>query len=246
MINIEHYNEQIIHESRSLSRGFTPIIVDMIHAQQTVKPVESVCEIGVSGGGKQLMWSTAMDHKFPVVGIDYIDPCDSQFEQTEPHHVYEIRTTALDWTSPYDNITLLLGKSGYITDTVTGALLHAPDKFDLVFDDGATGWPLMRESLSVWKRGISPTGCYISETPDGNGDTIWGIVPLEEHLVNLASVSLNTGMIIFDTLAFATPDGSMNGHYLGIWAPDMEIYKSVIQKYEQYIVFGRHYIEYLL
>jgi hypothetical protein len=54
-------------------------------------------------------------------------------------------------------------------------------------------------------------------------------------------------MVIFDLSEFK--DGSDNNHYgnfVGIWAPNIDFYATVIKKYEEYIVAGKSNIDYLL
>jgi hypothetical protein len=143
-------------------------------------------------------------------------------------------------------LTLVLGEDGYIPETVDRALSAiSTEKFDIVIDDGATVWPDMRNSLPAWKSAVSDTGCYITETPDGNGDSLRDM-SMVLHQSRFEELVVH-GMVIFDLSEFK--DINENDHYgnfVGIWAPNINSYTAVIKKYEEYIVAGKQHVDHLL
>ena len=54
-------------------------------------------------------------------------------------------------------------------------------------------------------------------------------------------------MVIFDLSSLKNiNDNDHYGNFVGIWAPNINLYTSVIKKYEEYIVAGKSSIDYLL
>ena len=252
MLDVRKYRQksnrsQFRESTRSEKRGFTRFIADMLYASQQQQPIKSLCEIGVSWGRKQRMWCEVTTDDCEIVGVDLYEP-------DRPEH-YELRheithigalIDAKKKAVMYSKLTLLLGEDGYIPETVDRALSAiSTEKFDIVIDDGATSWPDMRDSLPSWSRAISDTGCYITETPDGNGDSMKD-VSMMHHQIRFAELVVQ-GMVIFDLFKFK--DINENDHYgnfVGIWAPNLDLYTTVIKKYEEYIVAGKSNIDYLL
>ena len=252
MLDVRKYRQksnrsQFRESTRSEKRGFTRFVADMLYASQQQQPIKSLCEIGVSRGRKQRMWCEVTTDDCEIVGVDVYDP-DNPYHYALRHEIVHIDNLihAKVQTAAYTKCTLVLGEDGYIPETVDRALSAiSTEKFDIVIDDGATSWPDMRDSLPSWSRAISDTGCYITETPDGNGDSMKD-VSMMHHQIRFEELVVH-GMVIFDLSEFK--DGSDNNHYgnfVGIWAPNLDLYTTVIKKYEEYIVAGKSNIDYLL
>ena len=248
MLDVKKWKKLADDESlRCSQRGFSNFVADMLYASQQQQPIKSLCEIGVSQGSKIRIWCEVTTDDCEIVGVDMFDP-DNPYHYALRHDFVHIENLihAKVQTAAYAKCTLVLGEDGYIPETVDRALSAiSSEKFDIVLDDGATVWPDMRNSLPAWGRAISDTGCYITETPDGNGDSQKD-VSMSQHQIRFEELVVQ-GMVIFDLSEFK--DGSDNNHYgnfVGIWAPNIDFYATVIKKYEEYIVAGKSNIDYLL
>ena len=248
MLDVKKWRQSADGESLRCSlRGFSEFVADMLHASQQQQPIKSLCEIGVSQGSKIRIWCEVTTDDCEIVGVDMFDP-DIPEHYALRHDIIHIDNLihAKAQTAAYTKCTLVLGSDGYIPETVDRALSATSyEKFDIVIDDGATSWPDMRKSLPSWSRAISDTGCYITETPDGNGDSMKD-VSMMHHQIRFDEIVVH-GMVIFDLSAFK--DINENAHYgnfVGIWAPNLDLYANVIKKYEEYIVAGRSNIDHLL
>ena len=248
MLDVKKWKKLADDESlRCSQRGFSNFVADMLYASQQQQPIKSLCEIGVSQGSKIRIWCEVTTDDCEIVGVDMFDP-DNPYHYALRHEIVHIdnliRAKAI--SDDISKLTLVLGEDGYIPETVDRALSAiSTEKFDIVIDDGATSWPDMRDSLPAWKSAVSDTGCYITETPDGNGNSMKD-VSMMHHQIRFAEISVH-GMVIFDLSVFK--DIIENGHYgnfVGIWAPNLDLYATVIKKYEEYIVAGKSNIDYLL
>ena len=248
MLDVKKWKKLADDESlRCSQRGFSNFVADMLYASQQQQPIKSLCEIGVSQGSKIRIWCEVTTDDCEIVGVDMFDP-DNPYHYELRHEIVHIDNLihAKVQTAAYTKCTLVLGEDGYIPETVDRALSAISyEKFDIVIDDGATSWPDMRDSLPSWSRAISDTGCYITETPDGNGDSMKD-VSMMHHQIRFEELVVQ-GMVIFDLFKFK--DINENDHYgnfVGIWAPNLDLYTTVIKKYEEYIVAGKSNIDYLL
>lgn len=221
--------------SRAFVRGFLDIEYDLITQAQLNRPFTSVCELGIGGSGKQKLWK--MCGADVVVGVDIIDP-----NNTDVWANYIETDYVLAMKNLQPGIEYFWNSSSYSTET--------PRKigkvFDIVLDDSDTGeiWSKnkgKRDVIAVWKDWISKDGLFISETVNGQDQS--GPMPLEYHM-KAFEVLAGTGMVIFDTSRFKNPmDTNMIGnqcttYHLGVWAPNWEIYKPVIEKYKECVVAG--------
>jgi len=252
MLDINKYKQTVStsargEPTRSEKRGFTNFVADMLEAAQQQQPIKSLCEIGVSWGHKQRMWCEVTTDDCEIVGVDIYDPDRPEhYALRNNHHHIDALIDAKKKAVMYPKLTLILGEDGYIPETVDIALSTiSSEKFDIVIDDGAVRWPNMRESLPSWSRAVSNTGCYITETPTGNGEPqqdvslIQNKIWFEELVVQ--------GMVIFDLSEFKDIiENDHYGNFVGIWAPNLDLYTTVIKKYEEYIVAGKSSIDHLL
>ena len=248
MLDVRKWTQSADDQSlRCSQRGFSEFVADMLYASQQQQPIKSLCEIGVSWGRKQRMWCEVTTDDCEIVGVDVYEP-DRPEHYALRHEITHIAALiyAKNKAVMYSKLTLVLGEDGYIPETVDRALSAISyEKFDIVIDDGAVTWPNMRDSLPSWSRAISPTGFYITETPTGNGDSqknlslIQNKIWFEELVVH--------GMVIFDLSSFKDiNDNDHYGNFVGIWAPNINLYTTVFKKYEEYIVAGKSSIDHLL
>lgn len=221
--------------SRAFIRGFLDIEYDLIsHAQQR-RPFTSVCELGIGGSGKQKLWKQCGADI--VVGVDIVDPNNTQAwaKYIETDYVY-----AMSGMQP--GMEYFWNISSYDIET--------PRKigkvFDIVLDDSDTGdiWHKNKGKdnvINVWKDFIANDGLFITETVNGQDQD--GAKPLEYHMPAFKHLA-STGMVIFDTSHFKKPMNSeiisnqRTAYHLGVWTPNWEIYKPVIEKYKKHIVAG--------
>jgi hypothetical protein len=249
MLDVIKYKQTAIDESlRCELRGFTNFVSDVLAAAQQQQPIKGLCEIGVSQGSKHRMWCEVTTDDCDIVGVDVYDP-DRAEHYALRHEIIHIDNLirAREVLEDYPKLSYVLGEDGYLAETVDRALSAiSSDKFDIVLDDGATCWPDMRNSLPSWSRAITATGCYITETPTGNGDT-QKEVDLEQNKIWFEELVVH-GMVIFDLSEF-NQDGDEHdnyGNFVGIWAPNIDLYVTVVKKYEEYIVAGKQHIDHML
>jgi len=250
MLDINKF-KQTVDERDTLRfnmRGFTNFVADMLEAAQQQQPIKSLCEIGVSRGVKHRMWCDITTDDCEIVGVDIFDPDRPEHYalRNEISHINSL-VVAKNRAHMYPKLTLILGEDGYIPETVDRALSAiSSEKFDIVIDDGATTWPATKPSLPVWSRAVSDTGCYITETPTGNGDTQKD-VSLAQNKIWFEELVVH-GMVIFDLSEFKTngDEHGAYGNFVGIWAPTINLYTTVVNKYKEYIVAGKQHVDHLL
>ena len=71
-------------------------------------------------------------------------------------------------------------------------------------------------------------------------------VSMMHHQIRFAEI-VTHGMVIFDLSEFKDiNENDHHGNFVGIWAPNIDLYTAVIKKYEEYIVAGKSSIDHLL
>ena len=226
------------HPMRLYLRGFMDIEYDLITHGQQHRPFESVCELGIGGGGKQNLWSRCGASL--VLGIDIIDPDDR-----EKWGDWYDRDWDISQSNLLPGIHYVWNTNGYDPDTPKKIGL----KFDIVLDDSDTNviWNKSFNNkhavINTWQDWITDGGLFITETPNGQDQDSPEPRPLEAHMPAFEYLA-STGMVIFDTTKLAQPlttDVMANGrtaYHLGVWTRNWDDYRPVMERYKDYIVAG--------
>lgn len=227
--------------SRKSRRGFLNFYIDIMPLVER----NDLCEIGISGSGNQIAWN---EYGFKnVVGIDVVDYPNMTYrkngapldEEAAAKWYKKLHTGYSEIYMNYpdrDKIELYYGYSGYVKEDIDSVISQSRSKsFDIVIDDGATGWPTMEPGLDNWKSYIKSNGLYVTETPDGNGTDQWRSVSTEEHLSNYRELA-KKGMMVYNMKEYqledAKDDINSSSTYIGVWSPNMEHFQEVLKKYE--------------
>lgn len=242
MIVPEEY-EKNFTERRTWIRGFLNITMSLFEDFQKNRPIERVCELGGLGnGGKPEAWKRSSTGNFTETIVDNLGlhrqlPGDAAAESIMRAKAAGANVVIVD--DAYTELSRELA-----LETIS------PYKFDVLVDDAGSTWPNMINSLSIFKDAIAKDdGLYITETPDGNGDTLVNLPYTNPaRTIRLREISSN-GMVIFDMSNFSNynSENTRNaGNQIGIYSPNFEIFKDTINEYKDYIIFGRTWVDHLI
>lgn len=236
---------KLFNGRRRHRRGFLPFYTDILAKIER----NDLAEIGVSGAGSQLQWHLDVGFK-NVIGVEVIDYPSMTIRKNGKKLEGEI---AEKWKrkieagiASYESngsppeVQLFYGYSGYHEEDVDLVVsMSNSDKFDMIIDDGATGWPEMRLALPVWKKHLKDRGVFISETPDGNGTDQWRSMTMDEHLANFKEIS-EFGLRVYDMKEFQPEEArhviDVSSTYLGFYVNDEDYFSDILDKYERYRV----------
>jgi len=240
MLNVNNL-ESLFKETnaRTYLRGFVPFFVDVLNAQQSVSPITSILELGIGAGLKHAAWHDASDANTTIGGIDHFDYRKTSMRNMGNfEHWKNCQINSENLFSTRERIKVLYDKAYIESSVIKIKELMDVTSIDVIVDDSCAGpFEKVKPSLATWKNSISLKGCYISETPDGNGTPLWRSETIEEHFEHFRILREEQDMIVFDFSPIRIDfclDYSSN--FLGFYAPDMSIYQSVIDKYKQYII----------
>lgn len=240
MLDTEKFKNLVAGDKcRAWKRGFIDFEIELLNAQQTVKEITHIVELGIGNGKKQEFWNDASTEDTAIGGVDHFDfrnpECSGFFKFDKWKKNQEM---AEETFSTRSRIHTLYGCNSYSPDTPKSMVEKLKiDKFDVVLDDSCeANYPAQKHFITVWKDYISSTGCLITETPDGNGTSDWRSVSHEDRMKNFKELA-EMGWIIFDMSEYRKDfHEDFSSNYIGFYAPDMSIYQSVIDKYKNHIV----------
>jgi len=240
MLDTNKFKSFVVNDkARAYKRGFIDLEMKLLDAQQQVNEITTILELGIGSGRKQEWWNDATTNNTLVAGVDHFDfrheECAewNKFDKWKRNQLMAEESFA---TRP--RIKPLYRFTSYSTDTVKA--VHSAlntSTIDVILDDSCeANYPAQKDALPVWKSSLSPTGCFISETPDGNGTPAWRSVSHEQRMQNFAELT-EMGMIIFDMSEYRTdPQEDFASNYLGFYAHDLSVYQSVIDEYSKHIL----------
>lgn len=232
-----HINEVKIQ--RSAARGFLPFICSLIDDIQRAAPISSYVELGVAGAGSHKRYAQA-SNDVAIYGVERFHP--NMTDIATYAREIESYNNAVKIMEEFPNIKVLFGESAYDYSTPEKlSKLSNRTQYDLINDDAATDWPRMRYSLDVWKKSVADHGAYITEVPDGMGVESWWNMTREQHIENFNELA-GDGLVVFDLecdkIVVPGYEKDWDSHFLGLWAPNWDIIKETLEKYEHTIVAG--------
>ncbi len=242
MIDTKKYLRQVRDKktTRQAARGMVNFLALLFDEIQTRKPIESLLELGIAGGGSHRNFASAMDSTDKIYGIDIFNlETKNYLNAGKPYH--SMGETLSRVTSEHGNIHFIWDTDVY--DPLTPDIVKDTwnvDGFDVIIDDAGTDWPRMRYSLPIWKKSVRDA--YITLVPDGNGvDAFWNLSH-EDHMENYNELS-KAGLVVFnlehEKVIVAGKEQLYNAHYIGLWLPDWSVAQNTIEKYSDYIVAGK-------
>ena len=228
---------------RTGHRGFIGITVSLYDDFQKNRPIEKLCELGGLGTFKKpKAWKDSSSGEFKEVIIDNVSlHIDNHYQYTPD---------VIDAESV--GATVIVVNDAYSEESKSKALEEiAPYKFDILLDDAASVWPDMANSLKIYKDIIVDDGLYITETPDGNGDSMYDFHYSDPKRISRHALLSSYGMVIFDMSKYSHYDTleeevGMGGNQIGIYSPRFDIFKNTINKYKEHIIAGREWVEHLI
>lgn len=252
----------VLYNERIAWRGFFNFYRDLILHIDTFKEIKTLCEIGISGGGKQAEWC----RQFPaatVIGIDIFHP-ETVTANDPPYmgfptielgnaawqRTYDCYSESIELQKKFNNMNLFHGYDGYAVNT-RDMIISKFSKLDILIDDGSVNWEDTMNTWGIWKDAIADNGIFISETPDGNGTSEWIAMTKQQHIDNMNWLAKEHRQIIFDfgPYKIINPDISpweddmdFSANYLAIGCHDYKHYMPVIEKYSDCIVAGKENI----
>lgn len=245
MIVLDEYKKQFSTKGRrTYVRGFVDITVSLFDDFQKNRPIERVCELGGLGrADKPAAWHRASSDNFVETVVDNLIL----------HKLFNTSSEDCIKNAELLGVNVVIVENAY-TELAKRLALEtiAPNKFDVLVDDAGSTWPMPMDSLPIYKDIIADDGLYITETPDGNGNSLFNVpYTAPERTARLTQLSKN-GMVIFDATTFShsPPDreesNGYSGNQLGIYSPNFEIFKDTINTYKNYIIFGHQWVDHLI
>lgn len=247
MINTTKYKEITLDMkiTRKAARGFVPFTIDFIDELQQNNEIKHLLELGIAGGGSQAHFGHAtVGTDVTIYGIDLLDLNEDLTVYDESYHDVKEDTDAI--LERFSNIKFRWATDAYDPDTPELVLNEwGLDKFDIVIDDAAVDWPIMKYSLPVWKNYTKLA--YMTHVPDGMGVESWWARTREQHIENFNELA-PYGLVVFDLEqdknVVPGHERDWDSHFMGIWLPDWSLAKNTIEKYRHCIVSGESNIEF--
>lgn len=236
MLNIKKYHQYTteMKTTRHAARGLLNLsipLLDGIHNylhNYDISGIESVLELGVGGGGAHQTYAQCgIEHVYGIEVADPNNPKHSNYFSIQGPHLEQV-------IDKFPNIKISLATDAYHPDTPdkVAKLWDKPGKYDIIVDDAANGWPVMKNSLPVWKDKVGYA--FISYTPDGYGISSWWDMTPQDHLDNFRLLE-EQGMLVFDMSPYKNvvpgKEKDWNAHWVGLWMPNWQMGAKAIEPF---------------
>ena len=257
--------ENLLHEwkkskwCRPLIRGFSPIVGDLIERLSETQDITSVLELGIGGGGSHEKWAQAgadivggIELFHPDVVNELIGGANMQefwhqsykflHESTIPQNGQRFKEPCVYRFSH--------GLDVYADETPKEYHnQHGIDEWHIICDDSANGVNLQHPFVPLWKDYLSQNGIMISMNPNGYGTDEARCASWSDN-VNMFREHSQHGMVIFDCMPFVKDSwqheqyGSIaSGRWMGVYTPNMDLYRDIYLKYEEHVVEGDSFLK---
>jgi len=250
-MNIELLNSYPEDNSlnRPINRGSMTLLRDLItYKVENFSNVKNIVELGVGGGGKHVFWGNVfLDAN--VYGVEIFHP-NGEWASSLNKEMFDFFMKGYECSTrqvvDLENVTLLHGFDSYKQETIDVLVKYLNDeKLDFIVDDSdPNGNEVQTDRINahnMWKTILKDDGFFWSETLMGQGTdnaiALQGTEKNEEFMKEYA----RNGWVLFDLTPYANYERlqAPSNSYFGIWAHDLGLYKDVLLKYEDCILYGR-------
>lgn len=242
------------YERPRLRGGFS-LLLPLLRYRDNVRPIDSIMELGIAGGGKQILWADMLEgvENGISIGVEIFGP-ESEHGLSMSKEMFEWHMEGYECSTrqfkDYDNLKAFYGYNSYTKPAHDVVQDYLGDrKLDVIVDDGDPNPVYIhKEKLNIsdnWEDLLIHDGIMWSETINGQGTETANEQPFEDRK-KVYDQFAEKGWVIFDLAPYSSPNvKEVIGHdncVFSVWSHDHSQFSDVYSNFEECIISGKQNI----
>ena len=240
---------------RPTLRGGMSLLIPLLKHRDSLRPIDSFMELGIAGGGKQILWSDLLQDVENGISIGVeIFHLKVDYGLSMSKDMYEWHMEGYNCSThqfkDYENIKAFYGYNSYTKSAHDAVHEYLGDrKLDVIVDDGDPNPVYVKkEKLNLsdnWQDLLSQDGILWSETINGQGTPAATDLPWEEHR-KVHEEFAEKGWVIFDMTPYSHSNLKdridHDNCVFSVWSHDHSLFSDIYSDFEECIISGKENI----